>query len=229
MTNTLTTVRENQQRVQRRLEEIEQRPPVAMNGTNVSKEITFDDEDSFPMEFLKELKEIQETYYPSENTRWLSRHLTGEAAIWWRIVRGQVNTFQEFEEIFVEKYWGDTQQERIRDQLEYGRFNPNGSLSMIQYMERFVLQCRQLIPILSDRHLIKKLARHYNREIQIAVITRGITTINSFELLLHEYMGINTRVNNESQKTDSERPTMKFKNEHQQPRENQGVNKPRQG
>ena len=111
------------------------------------------------------MKELQETYYPAENTRWLNRHLTGEAATWWRIVRSQVNTFQEFEDIFVEKYWGVTQQERIRDQMEYGLFNPHGTLSMIQYMERFVLQCRQLIPIMSDRHLIKKLAWHYNREI----------------------------------------------------------------
>ena len=130
------------------MEEIEQRPAVAINGNNGNKEITFDGEDSFPMEFLKELKELQETYYPAENTKWISRHLTGEAAIWWRIVRSQINTFQEFEDIFVEKYWGATQQERICDQLEYGRYNPHGPLSTIQYMERFVLQCCQLIPIM---------------------------------------------------------------------------------
>ena len=41
-------------------------------------------------------------------------------------------------------------------------------------------------------------------------------------------MGINTRVNNESQKT-GERTIMKFKNEQQQPPENNGINKPRQG
>ena len=69
------------------MEEMEQRPAVAMNGTNGNKEITFDGKDSFPIEFLKELKELQETYYPTENRRWLNRHLTGEAAIWWRIVR----------------------------------------------------------------------------------------------------------------------------------------------
>ena len=103
MTNTLTTVKENQLRVQHRLEEMEQRPAIAINGNNGNKEITFDGEDSFPMEFLKESKELQETYYPAENMRWLNRHLTGEAAIWWCIVRGQVNTFQEFEDIFVEK------------------------------------------------------------------------------------------------------------------------------
>ena len=34
MTNTLTTVKENQQRVQRRLEEIEQRSVATMSGNN---------------------------------------------------------------------------------------------------------------------------------------------------------------------------------------------------
>ena len=67
-------------------------------------------------------------------------------------------------------------------------------------MERFVLQCRQLIPIMSDRHLIKKLARHYNREIQVAVVTRGITTINNFETVLREYMNVSSRTNNDIQK-----------------------------
>ena len=65
MTNTLTTVKINQLRVQHRLEEMEQRPVIAMNGNNGNKEITFDREDRFPMEFLKELKELQETYYPA--------------------------------------------------------------------------------------------------------------------------------------------------------------------
>lgn len=57
------------------------------------------------------------------------------------------------------------EREHIRDQLEYGRFKPKGSINMVQYMERFVLQCRQHIPIILDRHLIEKLARHYNKEI----------------------------------------------------------------
>ncbi|KAI0230677.1 hypothetical protein L0F63_007523, partial [Massospora cicadina] len=172
ITNKLTTVRESQQRVQRRLEEMEQRPAGAMNAAVINKEATFDGEDNFPMEFLKELREIQETYYGEENTRWIGRHLTGEAALWWRIVREQIKSFQEFEEAFTSKYWSATQQERVRDQLEYGRFNSSGNLDMIQYMERCVLKSRQLIPILSDKHMITKLARHYNREIQIAVVTR---------------------------------------------------------
>lgn len=213
ITSSLSTVKDDQQRVQRRLEEIEQRPAVVANGAVVNKELTFDGEDNFPMEFLKELREIQEIYYPSENTKWLGRHLIGEAAVWWRIVRGQINNFQEFEEVFTEKYWGAIQQERVRDQLEYGRYNPNGSKNMVQYMEQRVLQCRRLIPVLPDRHLIKKLARHYDREIQIAVVTRGITNINGFESLLREYMGINAHSQNEPRKPNNERHFSKIKSE----------------
>ena len=213
ITTNLTTVRENQQRVQRRLEEMEMRPAVATNGLNMIKEVTFDGEDCYPMEFLKELREIQSIYYPNDNTRWIGKHLTGEANIWWRINRDQISTFKEFEEGFTEKYWGPLQQEKVRDQLEYGRYNHQGSLNMLQYMERQVLLCRQLIPVMSDRHLITKLARHYNREIQIAVVTRGITTINSFECLLKEYTGIRNRGNGEEQRVDKEKTAIKFKSE----------------
>ena len=97
---------------------MEQRPAVAVNGTSINKGATFDGEGNFPIEFLKELRELQETYYSEDNTRWIGRHLTGEAAIWWRIVREQIKTFKEFEEAFMGKYWSATQQERVRDQLE---------------------------------------------------------------------------------------------------------------
>ena len=225
----LTTVREIQQRVQRRLEEMEQRPAVAVNGTSINKDATFDGEDNFPIEFLKDLRELQETYYSEDSTRWIGRHLTGEAAIWWRIVREQIKTFKEFEEAFMGIYWSATQQERVRDQLEYGRFNPNGSLNMIQYMERCISKSRQLIPILSDKHMITKLTRHYYRELQIAVVTRGVTTINSFETLLCEYMNINTRTENDGQKV-GERSVIKYKGDAPPPRQmNNGNNKPRAG
>ena len=59
---------------------------------------------------------------------------------------------------------------------------------------------------MSDRHLIKNLARHYNREIQIAVVTRGITTINNFEILLREYMNVSSRTNSDVQKGDERVP-----------------------
>lgn len=53
-----------------------------------------------------------------------------------------------------------------------------------------MLENRQLIPPISDQHIIKKLVRHYSREIRIATFTRGIQDIASFELLLREFMAV---------------------------------------
>jgi hypothetical protein len=72
-------------------------------------------------------------------------------------------------------------QEEIHDNLEFGRYKAHGVLSMIQYFERKVLQCRQLIPPITEQHLIRKLARHYRKEIELAIITRGINTVEQFE------------------------------------------------
>lgn len=82
-------------------------------------------------------------------------------------------------------------QESVRDWLEYGKYRPGGGMSMTQYLERQILQCRQLIPPISDHHLIRKLARHYTRDIEVAIMTRGIREIPQFEALLQEYASIN--------------------------------------
>lgn len=189
----MNSVKETQERLQRRLEELEVRPITRVSSNEPIREFSYNGNDDFPMEFLQELSELQEAYYPHDNTRWIGKYLTDEAAIWWRIVKTKINSFEQFREAFTEKYWGVLQQEKIRDQLEYGRFKPNKSLDMIQYLEKNLLKYRQLIPAMSDRQLITKLARHYDREIQIAVVTRGIRTIEAFEVLLKEYMNIQSR------------------------------------
>ena len=40
---------------------------------------------------------------------------------------------------------------------------------------------------ISDRHLIRKLARHYPHEIEVAIITRVVNTITEFEQVLLEF------------------------------------------
>lgn len=98
------------------------------------------------MEFLTELGEIKDLYYNTQDIKWISKHLADEAKIWCRIVKNQINDLKEFEEKFIEKYWRQHTPENVRDRLEYGRYRPNGGLNMIQYMQRNILKCRQLIP-----------------------------------------------------------------------------------
>ena len=63
-------------------------------------------------------------------------------------------------------------------------------MNMIQYLERKLLENRQLIPPIPDQYLIRKIAKHYSQGVQIAIITCGVSTINEFEQVLSEFMGV---------------------------------------
>lgn len=193
----INSITEQQDRLQRRVENHEGRPNNRNEVQDVSRDITYDGTSHFPMEFLKEMEEIQEVYYSNENTRWIAKHLTDSAAVWWRIVKSQVTTFEQFKEAFIEKFWSSSDQQRIRDYLEFGRYQPDRNMDMVSYLEHQVLRSRQLLPRLDDQQLIKKLGRHYTREIQIALVTRGVSTIAGFESILREYMEIKPPNSNE--------------------------------
>jgi DNA repair exonuclease SbcCD ATPase subunit len=191
-------VKETQEQLQRKVSELESRPSTSNHTTvalsqDIIKDVKYNGREAYPMEFLQELKEIKEQFYPNRGIKWISRHLEGEAMIWWRIVQQQINTYEQFEEAFIRKYWNQQVQEGIRDNLEFGSYKSHGGLSMIQYFERKILQCRQLIPPITEQHLIRKLARHYGKEIEVAIITRGINNVEQFEHLLREFATITER------------------------------------
>lgn len=43
--------------------------------------------------FLKEVKEIKNTYYTASNINWIGRYLTDEAKIWSRIAQNTIANF----------------------------------------------------------------------------------------------------------------------------------------
>ena len=192
----LAKMKENQERLQRQLAGVEGIPGNRINETP-HNELKYNGGDRYPMEFLKELSELQEQHYPSDNIKWIGRHLEADAEIWWRVILSQVSNFEEFKEAFIQKYWGQEKQNTIRDNLEFGRYNWRGGLNPVQYMERLLLESRQLTPAITDRQLIKKLARHFGREFEVAVVTRGVNAIQTFESLIVEYSNIPNRRNRE--------------------------------
>ena len=166
--------------------------PCNHNITNEQlKNIRYNGTGDFPMEFMKEMEDVYMEYYQDNgNVAWIGRHLEGEAAVWWRVIKNSGTNFAEFKEAFTNKYWSDMIQERVRNELEFGRYQMESGMNMIQYLERKLLENRQLIPPIPDQYLIRKIAKHYSQGVQIAIITRGVTTISEFEQVLSEFMGV---------------------------------------
>lgn len=184
-------IKKNQDQLTRRINEVEGRPLNRVTATDVCKDVNFNGSDCYPMEFLKEIKEIKQLYYTDDDVKWIAKHLSEEAMTWWRIVKYDIHNFAEFEHQFINKYWSSNIQQSVRDRLEYGRYRSNGNLSAVQYVQKQILQGRELMPPITDQHLIKKLARHFSREIEVAVLLRSIRDITQFENLLQDFEKIN--------------------------------------
>lgn len=194
-------IKKSQDQLTRRINEVEERPGTRTVAAEYYKELTFNGSDSYPMDFLQELKEARQECHSGGDIRWISKYLSGDAKIWWRIIRTEISTFEQFEERFIEKFWGAHIQESVRDRLEFGRYRPGRENDPIQYMHRQILQCRQLVPPITDQHLIRKLAKNYGRDIELAVLTRGIRDIPQFESLLRDYMRIGNHINDRPQQS----------------------------
>ena len=63
------------------------------------KNIKYNGTGDFPMVFMKEMEDIyMEHYQDNGNVAWIGRHLEGEAAVWWRLIKNSVTNFTEFKD-----------------------------------------------------------------------------------------------------------------------------------
>jgi hypothetical protein len=196
----LDKLQEGQKRLQVRVENAEERRLPIGAGPLPREQVTFSGVEPYPMEFLSELEEMQQLYYDEGSTRWINHHLSGDAATWWKLTRQQIHSFHGFKDAFVRKYWDELKQEHVRNDLEYGKYEWHKHKSMSHYMEGKLLEVRHLTPAIPTAQIIRKISKHFGREIQLATLTRGIKTIAEFGSLLNEYETLmmptrNTRVN----------------------------------
>lgn len=183
----LKEMNQRMERIQQRLNETENRTIIRCGGDATQKELKYDGSNPYPMEFIRELTEHKNKLYNDAEVSWIANHLEKDAGIWWRIIREKVRCFDDFLELFTEKYWSSEIQGLIRDDMEFGRYKPYNVLSSTQYVERKVLEYQQITPRIPEKLLVKKLAKHFGREIQVAVVTRGVDDVNRLVSILHEF------------------------------------------
>lgn len=95
--------------------------------------------------------------YEDEEVKWIDQHLEKGANIWWRIEREKIYNFNEFVQLFTQKYWNNKCQELVQDDLEYSRFKYYEGNNPVQYLEWKVFEYKQLTPAIIRKLLVKKL------------------------------------------------------------------------
>lgn len=141
-----------------------------------------------PVEFLKSLERV---VHQTSNRQYLSNiirsSLEGNAQEWFTIVEHKFGSFNEFKELFLNKYWSELTQNKIRTDLFNGRYNPFfGTPREIYFTKRYA-NTQHVIPKINEDELIKFYSRHFQYDIVKAVITQRIRTYSDFCELLREY------------------------------------------
>ena len=106
---------------------------------------------------------------------------------WWSAVRNETSNYEEFKKAFRSKYWSDSVQNMIRENITNGRFNINQEQSPTTYFLGKVCLARHLEPRIPEECLVNKLSYHFEEEIVRARRSGQVKTVGAMETLLASY------------------------------------------
>ena len=185
MTNITGQVRQSQEEI----ELIRNRPTnITSIPTNESREwLNFRQYKRKPMEFLAR---IEEYFAKHRGNRWsTNRELLDEsfremtANWWWMAIRSEIMDYQQFKNLFKVKYWSESTQNLIRDNVCHGRYNAHIGTTLTAYFLGKVCLAKHLEPNIPVECLVNKLSYHYNEDIIRARRGSQIKTVQALSLI----------------------------------------------
>lgn len=106
---------------------------------------------------------------------------------WWTAIRNEVYNYNDFRQLFKSKYWSESIQNIIRDNLCNGKYDPNRGQTPTAYFLGKVCLARNLEPRIPEECLITKRSHHFEEGIIRARLCGQVKTIGAMEALLESY------------------------------------------
>ncbi|KAJ8929970.1 hypothetical protein NQ314_017293 [Rhamnusium bicolor] len=103
--------------------------------------------------------------------------MRGDAEFWFQIIDGKFEPFEQFESLFLQKYWGEYNQQRVRH--FNGRYYESDGVSREKYTLRKYCNIRYLEPCFTEPEMVMYLSRHFEDDIHKVIITKRINTMDS--------------------------------------------------
>ena len=142
------------------------------------------------MEFLERLGKL---FSRNKENRWhMIKNLLDESFKnitdnWWTAIRNYVHNYSEFKQAFKTKYWSESIQKIVRDNLCNGKYNPTRGQTPMAYFLGKVCITRYLEPWILEESLVTKLSYHFEEGIVHARLCGQVKTIGGKEALLENY------------------------------------------
>ena len=101
--------------------------------------------------------------------------------------RNEVNSYTEFKQIFKTKYWSESIQNIVRDNLCNGKYDATRGQAPTSYFLGKVCIARHLEPKIPEECLITKLSYHFEEGIVRARLCGQVKTTGGMVALLESY------------------------------------------
>lgn len=139
-----------------------------------------------PKQFIRYARPVTEQLVDREHLKSvIGAMMKGNAEEWYGIVQDKFTTFDEFEKLFLDRYWDDQIQEQIRNEIMVGKYLGIGTRS--EYAERIINAVLRLDPPFAERDIVRYLSRHFEREIVNRVTIENVTNVHDLSALLRRF------------------------------------------
>lgn len=132
-----------------------------------------------PKIFIQNLEDLlKETGTISNYKYYIRTNFKGEAEKWLTINMNTFENFFDFKTKFLAYFWGEFEQQKVRENLFIGRYNAYFGQTRESYVLEKYHIALQLEPPLTESEIVKYISRHFEDEIRNTIAIQAIDTVN---------------------------------------------------
>ena len=141
------------------------------------------------MKFLSALKKSVQAIKPdTTNLQCLIAPALEEAAKdWWYLVESKVESLDDFEPLFKNRFWYSSMQRNARRKIELGQYYPQAKYTRVQYATFLLGLASELDVDYSEEELIHRIIEHLKKEVRHALLGRDITNTEVLFRILSDF------------------------------------------
>ena len=150
-----------------------------------------------------------------------SQALEGVAKDWWYVYESDVLGYEQFKELFKDRFWNSTIQRQTRRKVEFGTFYAGGKLGRVTYATAVFRYAKELDLSYSDEKLSEKLAEHFEKGIRHAFTGQQVKSKSTLFQILTDYDNDDRKAQNRKTYREQNKNETKFNESQDKPRNSQ--------
>lgn len=154
-----------------------------------------------PIKFLSEF----ESYISVKNVSFdefkllLNQSLESDAKDWWYVNEDSIDNFEEFRNMFKERFWCSNIQRKIKRKIECGQYIFGSKMTRANYATHLFSLAKDLEANYTNEELIKLISAHFEREIRYTIKANVNNDKNEMFKILSEFDSDDKQLNRETQ------------------------------